>query len=247
MINGLKIICTQPFFNELDLLDIKLNTLKDVVDVFVIVEATRTFSGIAKPLWFNENKERYKDFPIEHVIVTDLPAGTDPWAKERHQHQRIYETAMRVGFDVVIWGDLDEIMSPESVHEFVASGRPVMGYEQDWLRYFFNREHNQKWKFRCISRDKVHRQGCSPDQPTLHNAGWHFNYCTDKPTLLDKINATSHAVEAGTLGFWNDVRSGLRPQLDLTTLYPESKLPPYIVQNKERFKSQFWQEGQPLT
>ncbi len=31
------------FFNEMDLLEIRLNTLNDVVDRFVLVEATRTF------------------------------------------------------------------------------------------------------------------------------------------------------------------------------------------------------------
>ena len=34
-----------PFFNELDLLELRLNELKDVVDVFVLSEATLTFTG----------------------------------------------------------------------------------------------------------------------------------------------------------------------------------------------------------
>ena len=33
------------FFNELDLLDIRLNILNDYVDKFVIVESTKTFTG----------------------------------------------------------------------------------------------------------------------------------------------------------------------------------------------------------
>ena len=36
------------FFNELDLLEIRLNVLKDVVDRFVIVEAGRFWRGIAR-------------------------------------------------------------------------------------------------------------------------------------------------------------------------------------------------------
>lgn len=36
------------FFNELDLLEIRLNTLNDVVDRFVIAEATRTYRGIRR-------------------------------------------------------------------------------------------------------------------------------------------------------------------------------------------------------
>ncbi|MBW2533223.1 MAG: glycosyl transferase GT17 family protein, partial [Deltaproteobacteria bacterium] len=37
-----------PFFNELDLLKIRLEELRPVVDRFVLVEATRTFGGAVK-------------------------------------------------------------------------------------------------------------------------------------------------------------------------------------------------------
>ncbi len=36
------------FFNELELLEIRLNTLENVVDKFVIVESTISFSGLNK-------------------------------------------------------------------------------------------------------------------------------------------------------------------------------------------------------
>ena len=63
------------FFNELDLLRIRLETLKDHVDKFVLVESTTTFSGLKKPLYYNENKHLFKDFEerIIHVIVDDTP------------------------------------------------------------------------------------------------------------------------------------------------------------------------------
>ena len=50
------------FFNELDLLEIRLNELNDVVDYFVLVEATTTYSGKPKELYFQKNKDRYKKF-----------------------------------------------------------------------------------------------------------------------------------------------------------------------------------------
>ena len=46
------------FFNELDLLEIRLNTLNNYVDKFVIVEATKNFSFKEKPLYFEQNKEK---------------------------------------------------------------------------------------------------------------------------------------------------------------------------------------------
>ncbi|HZX73462.1 MAG TPA: hypothetical protein VFE57_03515, partial [Cyclobacteriaceae bacterium] len=63
------------FFNELDLLEIRLNILNETVDRFVLVEATRTFQNNPKPLYFNENKKRFEAFlpKITHIIVDDYP------------------------------------------------------------------------------------------------------------------------------------------------------------------------------
>ncbi len=63
------------FFNELDLLEIRLNILKDYVDHFVIVESTETFSGQPKRLFFEEYQDRYAPFAdkIIHYVVRDVP------------------------------------------------------------------------------------------------------------------------------------------------------------------------------
>ncbi len=63
------------FFNELNLLEARLNILNDIVDKFVLVESTVTFSGNPKPLYFNENKQRFEKFldKIIHVVVDDTP------------------------------------------------------------------------------------------------------------------------------------------------------------------------------
>ena len=65
---------TFTFYNELDLLELRLNILGDVVDYFVINEATITFTGKTKPLYYFENKERFKkweDKIIYHVTHDD--------------------------------------------------------------------------------------------------------------------------------------------------------------------------------
>ncbi len=58
------IVCASPFFNELDLLEIKCRELAGIVDLFVIVESTLTFTGIPKPLYFANNKARFAEFPL---------------------------------------------------------------------------------------------------------------------------------------------------------------------------------------
>ena len=63
------------FFNELDLLEVRLNELDGVVDRFVLCESPYTFRGQPKPLVFQENRARFARFlpKIEHVVVDDLP------------------------------------------------------------------------------------------------------------------------------------------------------------------------------
>src|SRR3954464_1583382 len=83
------------FFNELDLLEIRLNELDPVVDKFVLVEATKTHQGKDKPLYFLENKARYEKFlaKIIHVVVNEYPdyEGKSAWLLEHHQRNMIIE------------------------------------------------------------------------------------------------------------------------------------------------------------
>ena len=61
--------------NELDMLELRLNILNDYVDYFVIVEATETFTGVDKPLYYQLNKERFSEFEhkIIHFVIKDTP------------------------------------------------------------------------------------------------------------------------------------------------------------------------------
>ena len=65
-----------PFFNELDLLEIRLRLLNKIVDKFVLIESNRTFSLKKKKLYFLENRERFGKYEnkIIHIIVKDTPA-----------------------------------------------------------------------------------------------------------------------------------------------------------------------------
>lgn len=62
------------FHNELDILEIRLETLYDVVDHFVITEMSKTHSNNPKKMYFEENKhlfEKYQDKIIN--VVMDYP------------------------------------------------------------------------------------------------------------------------------------------------------------------------------
>ena len=72
---AIKIIDSFIFFNELDTLDIRLNILNEKVDTFVLVEATVSFTGKQKPLYYYENKHLFEKFnhKIIYHVVDDVP------------------------------------------------------------------------------------------------------------------------------------------------------------------------------
>lgn len=108
-----------PIFNELDMLKIRLNVMNPVVDKFLIFEATETFSGLKKPLYYQENKEMFKEFEdkIIHVVIDYTPEGD---THDRDTYQKNQGTKGLEGCqddDIIIFSDLDEIPNPEAVLE----------------------------------------------------------------------------------------------------------------------------------
>ncbi len=71
----MKIYDCFTFFNELDLLEIRLEELYDCVDYFVIVEANKTFSGEEKEFILEKNLNRFKKWrkKIIYVKIEDMP------------------------------------------------------------------------------------------------------------------------------------------------------------------------------
>lgn len=126
------------FFNELDILKIRLNVLNPVVDRFVISEATETFSGLKKPLYYEENKELFAEFQdkIIHVVVDDTPKGAD-WGT--HERDTFQKNAVTRGLkdctdeDIVIFSDLDEIPNPDKIKEI------LQDFQKDRIYHFAQR------------------------------------------------------------------------------------------------------------
>ena len=123
------------FFNELDILKIRLNVMSPIVDKFVISEATETFSGIKKPLYYEENKEMFAEFAdkIIHVVVDDTPEGYT------HDRDTFQKNAVTRGLkdctddDIIIFSDLDEIPNPDKIKEILED------FKEDKIYHFAQR------------------------------------------------------------------------------------------------------------
>lgn len=136
------------FFNELDLLEIRLNELNDVVDKFVLVEADRTFQNTPKPFIFEENKERFAPFldKIIHIKLTKYPLFIpiinpfSPWKIEFFQRDSVVKgLANCKPDDIILISDVDEIPNAEVIKNRLAKGvDKIYGLKMDMFMYFLN-------------------------------------------------------------------------------------------------------------
>jgi beta-1,4-mannosyl-glycoprotein beta-1,4-N-acetylglucosaminyltransferase len=141
------------FFNELELLDIRLNTLDPYVDRFVLVEAAKTQTLMDKPFVFEENKEKFNKFlnKITHVKLEkeDCPTGdfsriNHDWGMENFQRDSAKKgLGMIEGMkpdDVVLISDLDEVPNLKEIKtnvEIIKKER-VTSFTQNTFSYFLN-------------------------------------------------------------------------------------------------------------
>lgn len=111
------IIDTFMFRNELDTLEMRLTELQGIADKHVLVESPVTHRGVKKPLFYDANKERFKQWHDKIIhVVTGLPDAADPWVREHYQRDQLWqgiEAELQIADDdVIMICDLDEIVSP---------------------------------------------------------------------------------------------------------------------------------------
>lgn len=84
----MKVFDSFIFFNELELLEMRLNILNDVVDYFVLTESPFTVSGNEKPLYYQENKDRFSKWnnKIIHYVTEEIPNNFDHMLEKTKYH-----------------------------------------------------------------------------------------------------------------------------------------------------------------
>lgn len=121
-----------PYLNEVDAFEIRLAELDPVVDIHVIAESTTTYSGDPKPLFYEEDSDRFKPWKdkIRRVIVDDPPpknygvfqpfGDPDRWRRENWQRAALSRALKDLEpDDVVIVSDADEIPRAELILEYL--------------------------------------------------------------------------------------------------------------------------------
>ena len=90
----MKVFDSFIFFNELELLEMRLNILNDVVDYFVLTESPFTVSGNEKPLYYQENKDRFSKWndKIIHYVTEEIPNDFNHMLQKTKYHVAYNDT-----------------------------------------------------------------------------------------------------------------------------------------------------------
>lgn len=112
-----------PFFNELDILKLRMQILSPYVDKFVLEESTVTFSGEPKEMIFAKNRDMFREFEdkILYVAVDNSPmSGVTTHERDKFQKNQLIRAMTEAKpDDIVIFSDVDEIPNPKVLQKIV--------------------------------------------------------------------------------------------------------------------------------
>lgn len=209
-----------PFFDELDVLEVRLNELDSVVDTFVICESGETYGGEKKPYYLQENFSRFAAFrhKIVHIKLPTLePACADRVTgrlREAFQRNAIWSpfvsACQPAWSDYLIFSDCDEIPSAESVKRYLMANDNVKfspqpaRFKQTSFYYNVNTVVDYGHDFASRSRigwlSHVPKQKLydfrmlgnkDPEFQVVENGGWHFGYFGSIDKIKRKVAALS--------------------------------------------------------
>lgn len=197
------------FYNEIDLLKYRLYLLDDLVDFFVIVEATHTFVGNTKELFFEKYKKDFEFYnkKIIHIIVHDMPNENNPWENECHQRNCISRGLNKLNLEddtIIMISDVDEIPDPKFLLLNMKYVENIHVVHMDLYWYNLNRRNNLKiWKWLKICKNKFIKDKRPQDiRNGNHSAisndigGWHLSYFGDVDFIHNKLSNFSHQEKA---------------------------------------------------
>jgi beta-1,4-mannosyl-glycoprotein beta-1,4-N-acetylglucosaminyltransferase len=253
------------FFNELDILEMRLNILSDIVDKFVLVEADRTFSNMKKPLFFEKNQTRYSQFldKIIHIKIIDYPEYKDAWNMEYYQRNKIMDGICCCDIDdIILVSDVDEIPNPKTIKYYKEHETGLYALIQDYYNYYLNYKRCvfRTWDLAKIAHyDDILKLDYTPQQlrdsktgKVIQNGGWHFSYLGGIKAIKYKIGAFSHQ-EYNTEKYISDkiLEEKIRRGLDIynrkdyrfrPVKITKAAYPAYIVNNKEKYQNYIYEK-----
>ncbi|KAK6535407.1 hypothetical protein TWF694_001868 [Orbilia ellipsospora] len=195
---------------ELDWLEIRLGQMHEHVDYFVILEANLTFQDTPKPLFVEENWDRFEKYHskmIRHTLSIEGAKFEKTWDREKFSRNAIYDQvvpflegphAPEKG-DVLLVSDVDEMPRPSTLIALRNCKFPKkLALHSDMYYYSFQWRNRADWGFphatfydgndTVLPDDLRHTADAH-----LYRAAWHCSYCFSTiGEFVKKINSFSH-------------------------------------------------------
>eukprot|EP01042_Synura_sphagnicola_P005232 gene5232-6675_t len=205
-----RIIDTFLFFDELSMLRLRYEMTRDVVDLYVLIEAKQTFTGKPKPLHFREGNHILPSGLLNRTIAVaiDLPfnpsvGNGSAWDNEAYQRDAflkvLTEHVKPDPRDIILHSDLDEIFRSSTLMaaaRTLSLGPPA---SKMWMQPFAVR-------YDVLMRSLADRGSGTGlinhlrVERTIYifrnlfsRGGWHLSYFKSLPKIFEKLDAFSHS------------------------------------------------------
>ena len=190
---------TFSFFKEFELLKLRCEELKPLNPVHILVESNYTHAGDPKPLYFEEQKEKFKDYNIVHVVVDDMPNNGDAWSNEKWQRDQCKKEITDLKDDDIIYiGDLDEIPRWQAI-QFYEPRMGIVGLQMDKYSVYLNLlEGLQNWGIGKVVSGRVFKEKSASEIRNggadfqLYYGGWHMSFMGGLDRVKEKLFAYAH-------------------------------------------------------
>lgn len=189
------------FFNENDLVEIRLRHLWNRVDKFVIVEGSRTHSNHPKKRNFDPERFAWARDKIVYIWA-DLPAQDDRWETERYQRYHMLKGLEQASpDDILLVSDCDEFPSLAGLDHLQDMALPF-GFIQKACGWWVNMyDPNLLWVGTMAATIAQLRETNNPEFfrknrfgfPRIPCGGCHFTFVGGLERVVAKIGAFAHA------------------------------------------------------
>jgi hypothetical protein len=184
------------FFENLELLELRLMTLNEVVDRFVIVELGVTHMNVPKPLHFENNKDRFEKYlpKIIHIKYASIPYNGYRQMEIDNRNLMAEGYVGAAPDDYIIISDEDEIPSPEGILEGIKAGYECFAMRQKLFYYYVNCIAAQEWEGcmvyqkRLIPSPQWIRDRRGQGNGHILNGGWHYSFLGSPRLIMNKLS-----------------------------------------------------------
>lgn len=252
------------FYNgEENILEVRLETLNDIVDKFILLESPRSHSQIPRELEFPKQKDRFlkfrdKIFYHTYDYCDNSNHLLNDWTGRKLMHGLLLSHGLK-NDDLVLNGDLDEIPRLESLLPIINGDmkRPsTLMMENRVLCFDLQCDHVEgKFPGTMVLKGQhiIDSNLCDLRQirgnPTIgdrkyklfnliENGGFHLGYCAGIDRTIDKFRFYSHSAETSN---WLKTKSQLINCIKTKTGFtPEARELKLVEWKRENFPAQIF-------